>query len=268
LADQSSAVTAFKLNQDGSLKLLNTQSANGKNCNHLAVDATGKNLVVANYGSGSVTCLPIKSDGSLGEYNAFSQHTGKSINPTRQTSPHAHGIYFDPSNKFLAVPDLGIDQILVYPFSAEHVSLDFASANVTKQKPGDGPRHLVFHPTLPLAYVCNELSLTVTTFNFDATTGKLSPVQTLETLPTGAERKGASAAEIFCHPNGRTLYVSNRIHDSIAVFSIDTDGSLKLIQHQLNVPATPRGFGISPDGRWLICAGQKSGTLNAYQINP
>jgi 6-phosphogluconolactonase len=95
----------------------------------------------------------------------------------------------------------------------------------------------------------------------------MSPLQIVETLPANAERKGASVAEIFCHPNGKTLYVSNRIHDSLAVYSIGSDGMLKLIQHQLNVPATPRGFGLSPDGQWLICAGQKSGTINAYRIS-
>jgi 6-phosphogluconolactonase len=135
------------------------------------------------------------------------------------------------------------------------------------QKPGDGPRHFVFHPTLLIAYACNELALTVTTFHYDAQLGTLQPFQVTETLPANAERKGASAAEIFCHPNGRTLFISNRIHDSIAVYAIGEDGSLKLIQHQLAVPATPRGFGLSTDGQWLVCAGQKSGTINAYRVD-
>ena len=268
MSDGSGGVSALKLNPDGTVKLLNSQTTGGKNCNHVAVDATGKNCAAANYGSGSVACLPINADGSLGEFTSFVQHTGKSVNPTRQTSPHAHGVYFDATNKFLAVPDLGIDQIIVYPFDAERGKLNSIPPVNVSQKPGDGPRHLVFHPTLPLAYACNELSLTVTAFRFDVKTGALSPFQVIETLPVEADRKGASAAEIFCHPNGKTLYVSNRIHNSIAVFSIASDGSLKLIQHQLNVPATPRGFGLSPDGQWLVCAGQKSGTLNAYRINP
>ena len=267
MSDGSGGVSAFKLNANGTVKLLNSQTTGGKNCNHLAVDATGKNLAVANYGSGSVACLPIKEDGSLAEFSALIQHEGKSIHPTRQTGPHAHGVYFDATNKFLAVPDLGIDQIIVYRFEADRGNLNSLPPVNVMQKPGDGPRHLVFHPTLPLAYACNELSLTVTAFNFNVKTGALNPFQIIETLPADAERKGASTAEIFCHPNGRTLYVSNRIHNSIAVFSISTDGSLKLIQHQLNVPATPRGFGLSSDGQWLVCAGQKSGTLNAYKIN-
>ena len=268
MADGSGGVSAFKLNSDGTIKLLNSQTTGGKNCNHLAVDATGKNLAVANYGSGSVACLPIKVDGSLSEFSSFVQHTGKSVHPARQTSPHAHGVYFDAANQFLAVPDLGIDQIIVYRFEADRGILNSVPPMYGIQKPGDGPRHLAFHPTLPLAFACNELSLTVTAFRYEASSGKLTPFQITETLPTDADRKGASAAEIFCHPNGKTLYVSNRIHDSIAVYSIASDGSLKLIQHQLNVPATPRGFGLSPDGQWLICAGQKSGTLNAYRINP
>lgn len=268
MPDASGGVSAFKLNADGTVKLLNSQTTGGKNCNHLAVDATGRNLAVANYGSGSVACLPIKADGSLAELSALVQHEGKSVHPKRQKGPHAHGVYFDATNKFLAVPDLGIDQIIVYRFEAERGNLNSVPPVNVSLKPGDGPRHLVFHPKLPLVYACNELSLTVAAFRFDGQTGALSPFQVIDTLPAGAEHKGASTAEIFCHPNGRSLYVSNRIHDSIAVFSIGTDGSLKLIQHQLNVPATPRGFGLSPDGQWLVCAGQKSGTLNAYRINP
>ncbi len=268
MSDGSGGVAAFKLNTDGTVKLLNSQTTGGKNCNHLAVDATGKNCAVANYGSGSVASLPIKVDGSLAEFSTFIQHEGKSVHPTRQTSPHAHGVYFDATNQFLAVPDLGIDQIKVYRFDADGGKLSPADSVSAIQKPGDAPRHLVFHPTQPRAYACNELALTVTAFHFDVKTGALNPFQVIDTLPASAERKGASTAEIFCSPNGKNLYVSNRIHDSIAVYSIGTDGSLKLIQHQLGVPATPRGFGLSPDGQWLVCAGQKSGTVNAYRINP
>ena len=267
LADGSGGAAALKLNADGTAKLLNAQTTGGKNCNHLAVDASGGNLAVANYGSGSVGCLPIQADGSLGVLSAFMQHEGKSVHPVRQTGPHAHGVYFDSTNKFLAVPDLGVDRIFVYRFDAVRGSLVANSPDGAVQRPGDGPRHFVFHPTLPLAYACNELALTVTAFHYDTALGTLQPFQVANTLPEGAERKGASAAEIFCHPNGRTLYVSNRIHDSIAVFAIGDDGALKLIQHQLNVPGTPRGFGISADGRWLICAGQKSGTINAYRVD-
>jgi 6-phosphogluconolactonase len=112
LPEGLAGVSSFKLNQDGTLKLLNTQNTGGKNCNHLAVDAAGKYLVVANYGSGSVSNLPVKSDGSLAEFTQLVQHTGKSVHPTRQTSSHAHGIYFDATNRFVAVPDLGIDQVI------------------------------------------------------------------------------------------------------------------------------------------------------------
>ena len=267
LADGLGGVSALELQGNGLAKILNERATGGKNCNHLAVDATGKNLAVANYGSGSVGCLPIKADGSLGELSGFMQHEGKSVHPKRQTGPHAHGVYFDPSNKFIAVPDLGVDQVFVYRFDAERGSLSPHTPSGVIQKPGDGPRHFAFHPTLPVAYACNELALTVTAFRFDVARGRLEPLQVIDTLPSGVVIKGASTAEIFCHPNGRTLYVSNRIHDSLAVYKIAGEGTLELIQHQLNVPATPRGFGLSPDGRWLVCAGQKSGTLNAYRID-
>ena len=267
LADGSGGVSALQLNAAAPAKLLNAQTTGGKNCNHLAVDAQGRNLVAINYGSGSVACLPINADGSLAEFTSLIQHEGKSVHPTRQTGPHAHGAYFDNANKFVAVPDLGVDRIFVYRFDAEQGILARHPPAGVSQKPGDGPRHFTFHPAQPFAYACNELALTVTAFHYDATLGTLQPFQVVDTLPEGAERKGASAAEIFCHPNGRTLYVSNRIHDSLAVYAIREDGSLKLIQHQLNVPGTPRGFGLSSDGRWLVCAGQKAGTLNAYRVD-
>ena len=130
---------------------------------------------------------------------------------------------------------------------------------------GAGPRHLAFHPAGTYAFVNNELNMTVTVFAVEAD-GGLKELQTVDTLPAGADKKGVSTAEIFVRPDGKALYVSNRGHDSIAAYAIAQDGKLTLLQHVLGVPATPRGFGLSPDGRWLVCAGQKSGTLNAYRI--
>jgi 6-phosphogluconolactonase len=142
-----------------------------------------------------------------------------------------------------------------------------SDGNYGRVDPGAGPRHFAFHPQGGFAYTCNEMALTVSTFKLDATSGGLTEIQSLATLPKGASPTGASTAEIFCLPNGKALYVSNRGHDSLAVYAIGADGKLALIQHMLNTPATPRGFGLSPDGRWLVCAGQKSGTINAYRVD-
>ena len=268
LADGSAGVAAFKLENNGPAKKLNEQSIPGKNSTHLTLDTKGKNVFVANYTSGNLAVLPIGENGFLQPASDNYQHQGSGPNPKRQATPHAHGVYLDAQNQFLYVPDLGADKIFIYRWDSEKNRLTKNNPEFAHLKPGDGPRHFALHPQKAWAYVCNELTLTVTAFQVDSASGALTVLQSVSTLPVGAEINGASAAEIFCSPNGKNLYVSNRIHDSIAVFAIAADGSLKLIQHQVGVPATPRGFGLSPDGQWLVCAGQKSGTLNAYRVNP
>ena len=241
------------------------RSSKGKGPTHLAVDAARRNVVVVNYGSGSTTCLPIKADGSLAPAASSVQHVGTGPNAARQAGPHAHGVYFHPRNGRAYVADLGTDDIFVYKFDAEKGLLSPNKPKSGRVAAGEGPRHLVFHPNGKFAYVNTEMGLNVVAFSVERD-GGLKQFQSLPTLPAGAETKGASTAEIFVRPDGKTLYVSNRGHDSIAVYSIAQDGTLALLQHMLGTPAMPRGFGLSADGRWLVCAGQKSGTLNAYRI--
>lgn len=258
------AVAAYAVEGD-KLRLLNTEASQGKGPTHLAVDAARKNLVVVNYGSGSTTALPIKADGSLAAASSSLQHVGSGPNAGRQAGPHAHGVYFHPKSGRAYVADLGTDDIFIYKFDAEKGLLTANKPKSGRVAAGAGPRHLAFHPNGKFAYVNNEMALTVTAFTVERN-GGLKEFQTLDTLPAGADKKGVSTAEIFVRPDGKTLYVSNRGHDSIAVYSIAADGKLALLQHVLGTPATPRGFGLSADGRWLVCAGQKSGTLNAYKI--
>lgn len=258
------AVAAYAVEGD-KLRLLNTEASKGKGPTHLAVDAARKNLVVVNYGSGSTTALPIKADGSLAASTSSLQHVGSGPNTARQSGPHAHGVYFHPKNGRAYVADLGTDDIFIYKFDAEKGVLTPNKPKSGRVAAGAGPRHLAFHPNGKFAYVNNEMALTVTAFSVERN-GGLKEFQTLDTLPAGADKKGVSTAEIFVRPDGKTLYVSNRGHDSLAVYAIAQDGKLTLLQHVLGTPATPRGFGLSADGRWLVCAGQKSGTLNAYKI--
>ncbi len=261
-------VAAYRLSADGKATFLNVQDTKGKGATHVSVDQTGKFLFAANYGSGSVACLPLQADGSIGAASSFFQQEGSGPNKGRQAGPHAHGIYPDVANRFVYVPDLGTDDIFIYRFDATKGTLTPNEPKSGRVAPGAGPRHLAFHPKGSFAYVCNEMLLTVSTFSVDASTGAMKEVQVLPTLPEGASAKGASTAEIFCHPNGKALYVSNRGHNSLAVYAIGADGKLALIQHALDVPAVPRGFGLSNDGCWLLCAGQKSGTINAYRVDP
>ena len=258
------AVAAYTVEGD-QLRLLNSAASKGKGPTHLAVDAARRNLVVVNYGSGSTTALPIKADGSFAPASSTVQHTGTGPNAGRQAGPHAHGVYFHPKNGRAYVADLGTDDIFIYRFDAEKGLLTPNKPKSGRVTAGEGPRHLAFHPSGKFAYVNTEMGLNVVAFSVEGN-GGLKQLQSLPTLPAGAETKGASTAEIFVRANGKTLYVSNRGHDSIAVYAIAQDGKLTLLQHMLGTPATPRGFGLSADGRWLVCAGQKSGTLNAYRI--
>ena len=258
------AVAAYAVEGD-KLRLLNTEASKGKGPTHLVVDAAGRNLVVVNYGSGSTTALPIKADGSFAPATSSIQHVGTGPNAGRQSGPHAHGVYFHPKNGRVYVADLGTDDIFIYRFDAEKGLLTPSKPKSGRVTAGEGPRHLAFHPSGRFAYVNTEMGLNVVAFSV-AGNGGLNEIQSLPTLPEGADKKGVSTAEIFVRPDGKTLYVSNRGHDSIAVYTIAQDGKLTLLQHMLGTPATPRGFGLSADGRWLVCAGQKSGTLNAYRI--
>jgi 6-phosphogluconolactonase len=258
------AVAAYAVEGD-KLRLLNTEASKGKGPTHLAVDAARKSLIVVNYGSGSTTALPIKADGSFAPAASSIQHVGTGPNASRQAGPHAHGVYFHPKNGRAYVADLGTDDIFIYKFDAEKGLLTPNKPKSGRVTAGEGPRHLAFHPNGRFAYVNTEMGLNVVAFAVERN-GGLKQIQSLPTLPAGAETKGASTAEIFVRPDGKTLYVSNRGHDSIAVYSIAQDGKLALLQHVLGTPATPRGFGLSADGRWLVIAGQKSGTINAYRI--
>lgn len=258
------AVAAYAVEGE-KLRLLNTEASKGKGPTHLVVDAAGKSLVVVNYGSGSTTALPIKADGSFAPATSSIQHVGTGPNAGRQSGPHAHGVYFHPKNGRAYVADLGTDDIFIYKFDAEKGLLTANKPKSGRVTAGEGPRHLAFHPSGKFAYVNTEMGLNVVAFSVERN-GGLKQFQSIPTLPAGADIKGVSTAEIFVRPDGKTLYVSNRGHDSIAVYAIAQDGKLTLLQHVLGTPATPRGFGLSADGRWLVCAGQKSGTLNAYRI--
>lgn len=261
------AVGAFAIEKDGSLRHLNDDSTKGAGNCHVFVDASGKNVLAANYGGGSIASLPIRADGSVGPATAFVQHTGQSVNPKRQSAPHAHAIYVN--GDFAYVCDLGTDDVFVYRFDAAKGTLVPNDPPSGKVPPGSGPRHLAFHPKGGFAYVNNEMTSAVTAFAHDATKGTLTAVQTLSTLPEGyADAAKNSTAEIFCHPSGRFLYVSNRGHDSIAVFAIGADGKLTSVQHAPANVKIPRGFALSPDGNWLVAAGQNSDSLASHRIDP
>ena len=260
-------ISAFKIdsNQPGRLTLINQQlSAGGSPC-YLSTNRAGDHLFVANYGSGTVAVLPINTnDGSLKAYTGFDQHTGSSVNADRQRGPYAHSILLDRIEQNALSADLGSDQIYTYRFVPQNGSLIRVSVTQVA-KLGDGPRHLVFNANDKFVFVLNELLSSVTVYNYFPS---LRPVQTVSTLPAGFSSPN-TGAELLLHPiTEKFLYVSNRGHNSIAVFAVDlVSGSLSLLQHISVQGLTPRNFQILPSGKHLIVANQDSNNLVVFSID-
>ena len=251
----------------GTLTLLNQQSSVGSGPCHLTVDRSGKNVLVANYGSGSVACLPIKADGTLSAATSFIQHEGRSADASRQKSPHAHSINLDQANRFALVADLGLDQVRVYQFDHEKGTLTPNDPPFAPVRPGSGPRHLAFDPGGHFAYVISEMANTVTVFGYDSAKGTLSEVQTVSTLPE--DFRGTSyTAEVQAHPSGKFVYGSNRGHDSIAIFVVDpATGKLTAAGHQSTLGKTPRNFALDPTGHYLLAENQDSNSISVFRID-
>ncbi len=266
---KSGAVRAFRLDpKSGKLELLNEAPSGGGGPCHLSVDRTGKNLLVANYGGGSVSVVRILGDGRLGETTAFIQHEGSGTVPGRQAGPHAHSINLSPDNRFAMVADLGLDKIFVYRFDAEKGTLSANEPPYVQVAPGSGPRHFAFHPNGKHAYVINEIKSTVTAFSFDAENGRLQEIQTLSTMPADYSGRN-STAEVQVHPSGKFVYGSNRGLDSIAIFSVDqAKGILTPAGNTPTQGKTPRNFGIDPEGKLLIAAHQNSDSVVVFRIDP
>jgi 6-phosphogluconolactonase len=265
----SGAVSAFRINAEtGELTYLNTRASHGTDPCHLIVDATGRNVLVANFASGGVCVLPVLPDGSLGEASQVIQHQGSSVDPVRQKGPHAHAVAIDRANRYVFVPDLGLDQVLVYTLDAANGKLTpNANQPFVSTAPGAGPRQLVMHPGGGFAYLINELNSTMTAYRYDAARGALTELQTLSTLPSGFTGR-STCAEVQIAPSGRFLYGSNRGHDSIVVYAIDPrDGALRLQGHESTRGRIPRNFEVSPDGAFLIAANQDTSDLFTFRID-
>jgi 6-phosphogluconolactonase len=256
--------SAFSIDRaSGRLKLLNRSSSMGPGPCYLSLDRTGRHLLLANYGGGSVAALPVAEDGSLLPATSFVQHRPPE-------TARAHAIDVDSANRFALAADLGLDRVYVYRFDAAKGLLVPNDPPFVSLAPGAGPRHLAFHPQGVFVYVLNELSMTVTAMRYDPERGQLATIQTLSSLPDGVEVGPAfSGAEVLIHPRGRFLYASNRGHDTIAVFAVDEDeGTVEVLEHVSTGGKTPRGFGIDPSGEYLLAANQDSDNVVAFRIEP
>ncbi|HMO63701.1 MAG TPA: lactonase family protein [Verrucomicrobiota bacterium] len=260
------SVSAFRLDPaTGELTLLNQASTGGGGPCHLTLDRAGRHLFVANYGGGSVAVNALEPGGQIGRQTAFVQHTGSSVNAARQQAPHAHGIYLDDAERHVLVPDLGLDQVVIYRFDAATGGLSPSPAGNAKLAPGAGPRHLAFSADGRHFFVLNELLSTVTVFSWDAAAGQAGEGVTVSTLPAGFTG-GNSTAEIEAHPDGRSVYASNRGHDSLVVFRW-AEARLAPVQHHRLGVKTPRHFALSPSGRWLLVSGQNSDRIEIHAVN-
>jgi 6-phosphogluconolactonase len=265
----SGAVSAFAIDaKTGALKFLNQVPTRGAGPCHVSLDKEGAFVLVANYDSGSIASFPVHDDGSLGTTSGFVQHSGSGPNKERQEGPHAHWIGTSPDNRFALAVDLGLDQVIVYGFDSIKGVFTPMLSGFAKVKPGAGPRHLAFHPNGKFAYVLSEMESSVTVFSYQPKTGGLTSLQTIFTLPKDYSGP-KEAAEIAVHSSGKSLYTSNRGHDSIAVFAIDEKkGTLKSLGQVLTGGKTPRHFAIDPTGSYLLAENQESNNIVVFHIDP
>jgi len=265
---KTGAVSSFAVDRKtGKLTFINQVPSRGPGPCYVSLDKTGHFVLVANYEGGSVAIFPVLHDGRLGQASAFVQHSGHGMNPKRQEGPHAHCIETDRSDRYAIAADLGLDRLLVYHFDSKSGALTPNQPPFAEVKPGSGPRHFAFDPTGRFLYLVDEMGSTIYAFSYDSRKGVLRPLQNISSLPKSFKGENY-AAEIAVHPSGKFLYVSNRGHDSIAVFAIDP------AKHTLtpleDVPAQgkfPRSFGITPDGAYMFVANQKSDNVVIFRID-
>lgn len=247
------SASSYRIDREtGRLDLVSQVSSEGEAPCHLCTSPDGSFVFVANYGDGSVACLPAGPDGRLKPASAVRRNPGG----------NAHWVGFDPTGQFLLSVDKGRDVIDVLRTTDGRI---LAHDPGTAELPdGTGPRHLAFHPNGHIAYVNGEKDLSAMVLGFDGERGTFEPLQKLPTLPVGAKGEGFSTAEIAVHPNGKHLFVSNRGLNSLARFAIEPDGRLRALGH-LTVAANPRHFAFDPAGRFLYVASQDDDRIDSFR---
>ncbi|MFV5689274.1 lactonase family protein [Flavobacterium sp. ZT3R25] len=248
------------------LTFINSQKSGGENPVYLSVHKNGKWLVNANYTQGSVSVYPITAAGKINPIVQNFSYSEGSINKERQERSHVHSAVFSPNYDFIFLPDLGADKIRSYRFdSAKEQPLSENQYPFTQATLGSGPRHFTFHPDGKFAYCVEEISGTISVYAYG--NGKLDPIQRINTH-TDALKEGFSSGDIHISPDGRFLYASNRGEENnIAIFSIESNGTLKTVGYQSTFGKTPRIFTIDSTGKFLIAANQTSGNVVVFKRN-
>ncbi len=276
--DKASYVSAFAIESDGALRLLNTVPAHGTSTCYISLDKSGRYAMVANFGSGSVTLFKLNADGSLGPETGFDQHTGKSVDPVYQAGPHAHSIDVSPDDRYAVSSDLGLDKLLIYKFDPATGSLAPNNAEpwVVVKPPTGGPRHFVFSADGRFGYSLAEMSGVLTVYKWESSQGSLAEIQEITMKTPEFDRNETivrlnsfHSAEVALHPNGKYLYASNRGPDTIAVFSVDAgNGTLTPVEEVSSRGLMPRQFAIDPTGSYLMVANEASDDIAVLAIDP
>ncbi len=265
--EATGAVSSFLIDRKTGVPRLASQvPSGGSNPCHLSVSPCGRYLLVANHEPGTVAVLPIDEQGRLSP--RVDLRTGEPTDATGRRPPHAHFITHDPEGALVVSADTGTERIMIYRLDAEQGRLipNDPAWGVTHR--GGSPRHLAFHPTSRYLYANGEADLTLSVFRYDAERGRLDHMQHLSTVPGGIDTQGYSTAQILVHPNGRFVYVSNRGHDSIAVFQLDeASGTATRVAIESTRGKTPRNFMIEPSGRFLYVANQDTDTIECFTID-
>jgi len=268
-APDEPVVAAYKIEKNGELALLNKTPVGDSSGTHISVHPNNRFLITAQYGGNSVALFPIEEEGRVGERAQLFEHKGGSgVVPSRQQKPHPHWVGFSPDERFAFAPDLGKDEIVIYKVNRKKNTLKKHGAAQTIA--GGGPRHMRFSVDGKFIYLLNELTLSVTTFAYDAKKGKASPLTTVATLSEATKAKEGfnSASEILVHPNGKFVFTGNRGHDSISAFRANPEtGELALIEVEAIRGSWPRSISMDPSGRWLLAAGARSNTISVFGIN-
>ena len=259
----------YRIGAKGALEAIDAQPTGDGGGAHIAVHPTGKFLLTAQYGGGSVALFPLDAEGRLGPAKVTKHQGGSGVRKPVQEKPHAHWVGFSPDQRFALVPDLGLDGIVIYRVNLDALTIE--KHGFAASEPGGGPRHMRFSPDGKFIYLLNELSLSVTTYAWDAAAGTAKLLATVPALSEETKAKEAfnSAAEILVHANGRFVYSSNRGHDSVTVYRADpATAALRVVQVQPVRGAFPRNIALSPEGGWLLAAGQDSNTVAVHKVNP
>jgi 6-phosphogluconolactonase len=266
--EKQAVVSGYSIQEGGLLKQFTQSQSKGGGSAHISVHPSGRFLLTAQYGNGSVTLFPLEDDGTLGNGNITMHKGGSNVVPQRQSNPHPHWCGYSPDGRFAFVPDLGMDKIMIYRVNLDKPEIlehGFAST-----VPGGGARHMRFSLDGDYIFCLNELTLSVTTFSYNFETGTTHQLTTVPTLSeeVKAREEFNSAAEILVHPSGRFVYCSNRGHDSVTSFSADkSTGELTGIEVEPIRGAWPRNINMDSSGEWLLAAGAHSNTISVFEID-